>query len=69
MKKKKRRSWKTTLWKTVPCDSGGEDCWCRMVRAETGTLIVGAGDVDKPFAELVVKEHNELLELKKNGRN
>lgn len=60
---KKRRSWKTTLWKTVYC-SVGEKCWCHEIKAETGTTVVFAGDVRKEVAELIVKEHNELLESK-----
>ncbi len=63
MKKKKRRSWKTTLWKTVPCNMG-EECWCRAIKAETGTFAVSQGNMHKSLAEFIVKEHNELLKLK-----
>ncbi len=63
MAKKKRRSWKTTLWKTVPCDVGLK-CWCRAIKTETGTFVVSQGDMHKSLAEFIVKEHNELLELK-----
>ncbi len=62
---KKRRSWKTTKWKVVPCYVD-YDCWCRTIVTETGTVLVSSGQVQKSLAELIVKEHNELLRRKKD---
>ncbi len=61
--KKKKRSWKTVEWKTAYC-SEGRNCWCRIIIADTGKIVVDAGDMGRSLAQLIVKEHNKLLKLK-----
>lgn len=57
-----RRSWRTTRWQTVPCSV--LDCWCCVIKADTGTLVVDEGVLGRRLAKFLVKEHNELLEMK-----
>ena len=61
---KKRRSWKTTFWEPVECDV--KNCWCRGVKAETGTTIIPCGDMHKSMVNFIIREHNELLRRRKN---
>lgn len=65
----------TVKWKTIPCSSSGEECWCRIILPideikddqENEIYIVGSGSINKEYAEHIVKIHNEYID-KINGR-
>ena len=66
-KKIKKRKIESYQWKVVPCFVG-EDCWCRAIktvpeRGRPRTFISGSW-ITKNQAEIIVKIHNEWLELK-----
>ena len=63
--KKKKRSWKTVEWKTAYCNVG-RTCWCRKIIADTGKVVVDAGNLGRGVVQLIVKEHNMLLKFSKN---
>ncbi len=60
--KKKKRSWKTVEWRTAYCGTE-QKCWCRTIIADTGKVVVDAGDMSRSLAQLIVKEHNILLKF------
>ena len=68
----KRRKIENIPWKAGHCFSPGESCWCRSVltdppKGKSRTFIPGAC-IGKEEAELIVKIHNEWLEMK-SGKN
>ena len=65
MMKKKRKKIEEEIWEVFTCEAG-EQCWCRGVRCMLNKrkVFIEVAWITKRQAELIVKIHNEWLELK-----